>query len=155
MRHASVYDPVTNSLIIFGGFNCSSTYLNDVWRLSNANASGTTPAWTHVVPSGTPPSVRQRSAAVYDEPTNSMILFGGDSGTTEFNDVWVLSHANGMGGTPAWTQLTVSGGPSPRTGHSAIYDAQNSRIVIYGAPPASSAVRRALVILSVYMSARF
>jgi len=133
MRHASVYDSTTNSLIIFGGFDCTSTYFNDVWILSDANSVSGTPAWTNIVPLGTPPSARENAAAVYDSTTNSLILFGGDAGTPMFNDVWVLSHANGTGGTPAWTQLTVSGtGPSARTGHSAVYDSVNSRMVIYG-----------------------
>ncbi len=133
MRHSSVYDTATNSLIIFGGFDCTSTYFNDVWRLSNANDSTGTPAWTHVVPSGTPPSARQASAAVYDAATNSLILFGGGAGASVFSDVWVLSNANGSGGAPTWTQLTVaSSGPAARTGHSAVYDSQNSRMIIYG-----------------------
>ncbi len=133
LRQSSVYDATTNSLIIFGGFDCTSTYFNDVWRLSDANDSTATPVWTHIVPSGTAPHVRESSAAVYDSTTNSMILFGGDAGATVFSDVWVLSNANGSGGTPAWTQLAVSGsGPAARTGHSAVYDSQNSRIVIYG-----------------------
>ncbi len=133
LRHSSVYDPSTNSLIVFGGFDCTSTYFNDVWILSNANNFTGTPAWTHVLPAGTPPSPRESSAAVYDPATNSMILFGGDAGSPIFNDVWVLSHANGSGGTPGWTQLTVSGtGPAARTGHSAVYDSQNSRMTIYG-----------------------
>jgi hypothetical protein len=133
LRHSSVYDPATNSLIIFGGYDCTSTYFNDVWILSNANSVSGTPVWTNIVPLGTPPSARENATGVYDSATNSLILFGGDAGTPMFNDVWVLSHANGSGGTPAWTQLTVSGtGPTARTGHSAVYDSQNSRMVIYG-----------------------
>lgn len=133
MRHTSVYDSTTNSLIIFGGFDCTATYFNDVWILSNANAVGATPVWSNIVPLGTPPSARENAAGVYDAATNSLILFGGDAGSPMFSDVWVLSHANGSGGTPTWTQLTVSGnGPSARTGHSAVYDNQNSRMVIYG-----------------------
>src|SRR5207302_9987958 len=65
MRHSSVYDSTTNSLIVFGGFDCTSTYFNDVWRLSNANNSTATPVWTQVIPLGTPPSPRESSALVY------------------------------------------------------------------------------------------
>jgi len=133
LRHSSVYDATTNTLIVFGGFDCASTYFNDVWILSNANASTGTPAWTHVSASGTPPSARESSAAVYDSRTNSMIVFGGQAGAKIFSDVWVLSNANGSGGTPAWTQLTLSGtGPAARGGHSAVYDSQNSRMILYG-----------------------
>ena len=31
-------------------------------------------------------------------------------------DVWVLSHADGTGGTPAWVELDPGAGPSPRLG---------------------------------------
>ncbi len=133
MRHSSVYDSATNSLIIFGGFDCTSTYFNDVWILSNANDSGGVPSWTELSPTGTPPGAREAAAAIYDSATNSLILFGGDDTTTEFGDVWELSHANGTGGTPAWTQLTPTGtGPSQRTGASAVYDSAHSRMIIDG-----------------------
>lgn len=133
-QQASAYDSATNSLIVFGGFNCTSTYFNDVWVLSNANDSGANPAWTHLAPSGTAPKARESGAAVYDPGTNSLIVFGGDAGmTTQFGDVWVLSHANGTGGTAAWSQITASnGGPSARTGQSAVYDSQNNRLIVYG-----------------------
>jgi hypothetical protein len=134
LRQASVYDAATNSLIIFGGSDCGSTYFNDVWRLSNANDSSGTPAWTQILPSGTPPSAREASAAVYDSATNSMIVFGGEAGSTVFGDLWVLSNANGSGATPAaWTQITASGtGPAARGGHTAVYDGENSRMIVYG-----------------------
>ena len=131
-RHGSAYDAGTNSLIIFGGYNCLSSYFNDVWVLSNANDVSGTPTWTQLS-SGTGPGARQNSSAVYDSGTNSLIVFGGDAGSTLFGDIWVLSNANGTGGTPVWTQLTASNkGPSARTGHTAIYDAANNRMTIYG-----------------------
>ena len=44
---------------------------------------------------------REDASAVYDPANNLMILFGGDLPTgTWLNGVWVLSHANGQGGTP-------------------------------------------------------
>ena len=132
-RHVSVYDAATNSLIIFGGYDCQSSYFNDVWVLNNANDVSGTPAWTQLAPSGTAPSARQSSSAVYDPNTNSLIVFGGDAGSTPFSDMWVLSHANGSGGTPSWTQLTASNkGAAARSGHTATYDAANNLMTIYG-----------------------
>src|ERR1039457_3882780 len=62
--------------------------------------------------------------AVYDPNSNRMIIFSGnDCFSTSYNDVWVLSNANGLTGTPAWTQLTPTGAsPSARYGASAVYD---------------------------------
>jgi hypothetical protein len=132
--HASVYDSVTNAIIIFGGYNCKTTYYNDVWVLKDANDVTGQPSWTQLAPTGTIPSARESSSAVYDSANNALIVFGGDAGGSQnFADIWVLSNANGTGGTPAWTQLVPSNhGPSARSGQSAIYDATNDRMTIYG-----------------------
>ena len=131
--HTSVYDSVTNTLIIFGGYNCKTTYYNDVWILKNASDVNVLPSWTQLVPSGAKPSARESSSAVYDPATNTLIVFGGDTGSTPFGDIWLLSNANGTGGTPKWMQLSPSNhGPSARSGQSAIYDSQNDRMTIYG-----------------------
>jgi hypothetical protein len=132
MRQASAYDASTNALIIFGGFNCKSTYYNDVWILSNANDLTATPSWTQLATLGTKPSVRQSSSAIYDSSSNSLIVYGGDKGGSPTGDIWILSHANGTGGTPIWTQLTpTNNGPVARTGHTATYDAANNLMTIY------------------------
>ncbi|HYM78923.1 MAG TPA: kelch repeat-containing protein [Candidatus Dormibacteraeota bacterium] len=131
---ASAYDSATNTIVIFGGFGCAAaTYYNDVWILSNANDVTGTPAWTQLSPAGTPPSVRESSSAIYDPTSNSLIVFGGDAGSTPFGDLWILSNANGTGGTPTWTQfLPLNSGPVARSGQTAIYDAVNNIMTIYG-----------------------
>ena len=59
-------------------------------------------------------------------------MYGGDKGGTPSGDIWILSNANGSGGTPAWTQLTPSNsGPVARSGHTATYDAVNNVMTIY------------------------
>ena len=50
-----------------------------------------------------------------------------------FGDIFILSHANGSGGTPTSTKLTPSNnGPVARSGQSATYDSQNNIMTIYG-----------------------
>lgn len=130
--HTAVYDPTTNEMIMFAGNNCGSTYFNDVWVLQNANGLGGTPAWVQLSPTGTPPAPRAFTSAVYDPASNRMIVFGGKN-TALFNDVWALTNANGQGGTPSWIQLSPSGQtPSARYGHSAVYDAANNLMIVYG-----------------------
>jgi uncharacterized protein YjdB len=132
-RHVAAYDSATNTMMVFGGYDCTSTYFNDVWTLSNANDLGGTPSWTHLLPSGTAPSVRESASAIYDASTNSLIVYGGDAGGAPFGDMFILSHANGTGGTPAWTKLSPSNnGPVARSGQSATYDSQNNIMTIYG-----------------------
>jgi hypothetical protein len=131
--HASAYDENTNTLIIFGGYNCVSTYYNDVWTLSDANDQSGTPSWTHLQPTGGPPSARESSSAIYDSTTNVLIVYGGDADGNPFGDIWILFNANGKSGTPAWTQLNPSNnGPGARSGHTATYDAANNLMTIYG-----------------------
>jgi Bacterial Ig-like domain (group 2)/Abnormal spindle-like microcephaly-assoc'd, ASPM-SPD-2-Hydin/Galactose oxidase, central domain/Kelch motif len=132
-RHVAAYASATNTMIVFGGFDCTSTYFNDVWILSNANDLGGTPAWTKLSPAGTAPSARESSSAIYDASTNSLVVYGGDAGSAPFGDIWILSHADGSGGTPAWTKLNPSNnGPVARSGQSATYDGQNNIMTIYG-----------------------
>jgi hypothetical protein len=61
-----------------------------------------------------------------------MTVFGGLVNYALANDVWVLSNANGLAGTPAWTQLTPTGEPTKRYGHSAVYRSSNNRMIVFG-----------------------
>jgi len=150
--HTALYDAANNRMIVFGGeiITVSGgiltyTYLNDVWVLSDANGQGGTPTWTQLSPSGSPPPVRSGHTAVYDPADNRMIIFGG-TGTAVLNDVWELSNANGLGGTPTWTQLSPSGNLPPGSwGSSAVYDTVNNIMTVFGGnlaqtSPATNAV---------------
>jgi hypothetical protein len=136
--HSAVYDATSNRMTIFGGCNgfCLPT-LNDVWVLTNANGLGGTAAWIQLSTAGVPPSGRTRHTAVYDPTTNRMIVFagqnGGGFGCSTFGDVWVLSNANGLGGTPTWTQLSPTGGPPPgQYAPSAVYEPASNRMTVFG-----------------------
>lgn len=133
--HTAIYDATNNLMTVFGGRTyVSSHYLNDVWVLSNANGvDSTTPTWTELTTTGGPPAPRYYHTAVYDAASNRMIVYGGWDGTTVYNDLWVLSHANGLGGTPTWSQLSTSGNPpGPLYGHSAVYDNVNKQMILFG-----------------------
>jgi hypothetical protein len=87
------------------------------------------PTWTELTPTGPAPSELDEDTATYDPVHDRVIVFGGYTWPNIFNDVWVLS----LSGAPTWTQLTLAGPtPSPRFGHSAIYDPVRDRIVIFG-----------------------
>ncbi len=126
-------------MMVFGGTlsqdGNESNFLNDVWVLEKADGTSGIPAWSQLVTDIAPPA-RNLHTAVYDPNTNRMIVFGGQVGaSTRSNEVWMLENADGTDGiTPTkWTKLSPSGGPpSPRDGHSAIYDAVNNRMIIFG-----------------------
>jgi hypothetical protein len=130
-----VYDAANNRLILFGG-NEACAKRNDVWILSNANGLGAgTPTWTQLTPSGTPPAARGDLGfgGAYDAGTNRLIIVGGGGDLSAFNDVWVLANANGLGGTPTWTQLSPAGGPPPaRLAHTVTYDAAANSLTVIG-----------------------
>jgi hypothetical protein len=133
-RHSAVYDSSTNRMIVFGGRDSGFNALDEVWVLENANGLGGTPNWTQLSPTGTSPGTRILHSAVYDQGSNTMIVFGGRdaSNTTVPADVFVLAHANGLGGTPTWSKLSTSGGPPPaRYRQSAIYDSANNIMTIF------------------------
>lgn len=132
--HAAAYDDINDRMMIFGGYDVS-TALNDVWVLENASGSGGTPAWTQLAPTGGPPVVRAHASAVHDAANNTLTVFGGHNtpGTVYYNDVWLLNNANGTGGSPTWTELSPTGSPPiARSSHTALYDATNNRMIIFG-----------------------
>ena len=130
----TVYDRGSNELILFGGYNDAGGYFNDVWVLSNANGTGGTPVWSQLSPTGTLPAARANLSVTYDPASNHMTLFGGIAGGTLYNDTWVLTNANGMGGTPAWMQIAGSSTilPAPRAGHRAVYDPSTNVMTVFG-----------------------
>jgi hypothetical protein len=119
-------------MILFGGEG-SGGVVGDVWVLTNANGLGGTPTWIQLAPAGTPPQARVGHTTVYDPASNRLIIFAGESNVALLNDAWVLTHANGVGGVPTWTQITTSGTmPAARADHSAVYDSAKNRMVVFG-----------------------
>jgi hypothetical protein len=78
-----VYDASNNRVTMFGGqglFGLSNeAWVFDLW----------TNKWTQLSPSGTPPTPRAGSAAIYDGAHDRMIIFGGID-TAPRNHVWSL-----------------------------------------------------------------
>jgi hypothetical protein len=129
----AVYDPVSNRMIVFGGNTNGGGCTNDAYALTNANGDGGTPAWIQLSTAGGPPTARESFTAVYDPDTNTMTIFGGTNCYTGLDDVWVLSNANGEGGTPTWTQLAPAGSsPGPLSQTTAVYDSTNKIMIVFG-----------------------
>src|SRR5216683_4057201 len=110
---SAVYDQATNTMTVFGGLSINGfADTNAVLLYAPATGDG---LWSTLIANGAPgsPVARDSHTAVYDSANNRMIVFGGElfSSGTALNDVWVLSHANGQGGTASWTQLSPSGTP--------------------------------------------
>ncbi|HET6463762.1 MAG TPA: kelch repeat-containing protein, partial [Candidatus Krumholzibacteria bacterium] len=125
---ASIYDPVRDRMVVFGGLEWNPTQsCNDTWALSLSGP----PAWSPLIPSGALPPARHSLAMVYDPVRDRMIILGGFNypSDSSYNNTWALS----FDGTLQWTLLLPTGvPPSARTGHSAIYDPIRDRIIVFG-----------------------
>jgi Kelch motif protein/galactose oxidase-like protein len=150
-----VYDATSNRVITFAGCTgtCGSA-TNDVWVLTNANGLSGTPGWLKLAPSGPLPQPRASHSAAYDPGSNRMIIFAGQDGCCaqqhSFGDVWVLTNANGLGGTPAWIPLSPAGGPPlGQSEMRVVYDAAGNRLTVFGGwPYASNVPTNAVWVLS-------
>jgi len=120
--HASAYDPATDRMIIFGGYDGTS-YYNDTWAFDIAAKT-----WANLHPSGSVPASRGGHSFVYDPASKTMILFGGWNGRTEYNDTWAYDLAENT-----WTNLRPSGrAPAARDSQAMAYDAENKVIILFG-----------------------
>ena len=110
--HALVYDPKRRVVVMFGGFDGTTTF-DDTWEWDGA-------AWTkrnfmnH-------PSARRAHVMAYDPRAGKVILFGGAGGSGE---TWSY---DGM-----WTKLTPATSPSSRSGPVMAWDPRSERIMLFG-----------------------
>ena len=129
-----------------GGLADVDTATNDVWVFQDARSNSGN-SWQQLSISGPMPSSRVEPAAAYDQANNRLILFGGDPVPGycygDLNDLWVLTNADGTGGSPGWMELSPTGtAPSPRSSTCSIYDPASNRLMVYGGP---GTVRRTAV----------
>jgi len=130
--HSVGYDPATNRMIVFGGADACVDRNEEVWILHNANGLGGTPAWTQLVPGGTPPTPGADARGIYDPSANMLIVVNNPGGLV---NVQVLTNANGLGGTPAWFHLSPTGGPPTAAdaySTSFVYDPASNRLIVFG-----------------------
>lgn len=129
-----VYDPVTQTVLLFGGCgNSTGDYgcppFGDTWEWN-----GRTKTWTQDFPAGSP-SPRGTTLA-YDALTKTVVLFAGDNGGGDccriyYDDTWTW---NGI----KWTQQSPATSPSARTAQAMAYDADLGNVIMFGgtaAPP--------------------
>jgi hypothetical protein len=152
-NHSAVYDAANNRMIVYGG--CLGGCLPiqaSVFVLSDANGSGGAASWSMLPTASTPPG-RHGHKAFYDPASNRMIVWGGQDGggsvASQFREVWVLTNGNGLGGTSAWSRLTTLGGvPEAAYFSSAVYDAANNRLIVFGGIDATGVESNAVWVLS-------
>jgi len=85
-RHSAIYDPVRDRMVVFAGDNYG-TYPDDVSVLSLSDGT----AWSHLAPTGSPPTGRYHHAAIHDPLRDRMVVFGGQEAVSASNEVWALT----------------------------------------------------------------
>src|SRR5262249_38056715 len=87
-------------------------------------------------PTGTLPQARTQNSSIYDPASNRLTIFGGENITnnTILGDTWVLTNANGLGGTPAWIQIASSSTnyAEVRATHTAVYNPATNKMIVFG-----------------------
>jgi hypothetical protein len=129
MDPLSVYDPIHDRVVVFGGSDCcvnyNEVYFDDLWYLPlNPEAH-----WHQQTALGDPPQRRRVDTCVYDPVREAGLFFGssGDSGDTTL--VWSLE----LSDPPVWRRLVVAG-PAPLAHHGAsiTYDPFRDRVILFG-----------------------
>ena len=129
--HSAIYDSMNERMVVYGGNGSGGQELDDVYFLSLGGAapfSWTSPGL------GARPVGREQHASIFDPLQSRMVMFGGlDNetlldGSVFANDTWTLP----LTGSVSWGQLFFAGTPGFRMAHSAVYDATNQRMVIFG-----------------------
>jgi hypothetical protein len=121
----AIWDGANHRVVLYGGFD--GNFLGDAYALGLSGS----PAWSTLTPSGTPPTNRAVGSAVWDPTGNRMVIYGGYGGTSNnmLSDAWSLS----LGGSPAWTALSPSGGPPyARQSPTSVYNPMTHSMVMYG-----------------------
>ncbi|MHC5036682.1 MAG: Kelch repeat-containing protein, partial [Planctomycetota bacterium] len=123
-NHSAVFDNLGGRMIIFGGDD-GSNFFNVPYQLSMTNFS-----WTAMNSTGAP-SGRSAHTAVMDPGGNRMLVFAGQTALGSLNDLYAFNLAGSIGGM--WVAINPTGGPPPaRAEHTAIWDAQNGRMIVFG-----------------------
>ncbi len=122
---AAVYDETRGRMIVFGGADLGGVY-NEVWALGLVG----TPAWTRLMPLGSPPAARGGAQVIYDHARDRIVVYGGfDNVFLPLGDVYALS----LSGTPTWTRLLPTGTPpAPRFAGAVVLDAGRDRMLVSG-----------------------
>ncbi len=122
-----VYDRDHDRAIIFGGTSSGGTGRNDTWAL---DLRGGDVEWTELETGVARPAPRFVHSAIFDEKRGRMVIYGGATGSNFLDDVWEMSPSRHRA---RWEPMAPDGeSPGTRDLHSAVYDPEGDRMVVFG-----------------------
>lgn len=127
-NHSAVYDSANQRMIVYGGIN-GANGLGDVYALSLPTAAPF--AWSTLTPGGGP-LPRYQHSAIADPLNSRMVVFGGHDGDAVLDGSLLSNETWSFSASGPWIPFFFSGTPGFRSGHSAVYDAANQRMLVFG-----------------------
>ena len=106
IRQFGAVNSTNHVLMMFGGQNGGGSGCATSGNTETVDTSSF--AVTTLPTSGGPPGERYFPHGGYDPVSNELIISNGISCSD--NDLWVLTNANGTGGTPTWMDILAQGG---------------------------------------------
>ncbi|HEY8143465.1 MAG TPA: kelch repeat-containing protein [Kofleriaceae bacterium] len=118
--HGFTFDTRRGVAVLYGGIDELGQLHDDLWEWDGD-------AWTTLAPGGDPPGGRSHFWMAYDEGRARVVLFGGNTGAAETNEIFEYDGAE-------WYPIGVVAGPTPRSeqGGPAAYDPISGRVLVYG-----------------------
>ena len=120
--HSMAYDPLRRRTVLFGGFDDSANGLkNDTWAYDAGNDT-----WNPISPTSAP-APRYEGNMVYDSTMKRMVLFGGRTQGSYFNDTWTYDLGNN-----SWNNVTPVQSPSGRWRSGMAFDPSAGSVLFGG-----------------------
>eukprot|EP00656_Telonema_subtile_P042523 TRINITY_DN481_c0_g1_i2.p1 TRINITY_DN481_c0_g1~~TRINITY_DN481_c0_g1_i2.p1 ORF type:complete len:481 (+),score=102.22 TRINITY_DN481_c0_g1_i2:172-1614(+) len=115
-------------LMLYGGTGATNSVLSDGWLFDPSEDT-----WRAMSTPTSPGPLTGHTAIHYGD---RMLVFGGNNGSDEQNDLWMLSADSGNMTSAAWSRIAPVGPwPSPRQQHSATLvqvPGQSDVMIVYG-----------------------
>lgn len=121
-EHSAVWDTARGRMLVFGGYDEASEYLNDLLSYSPV-----TDAWTALTPTGGPPPARAYHGAFYDPADDAMYVILGQGAAGLLTDVWKYDCE-----LNTWAEVTTTG--TPPSHFRGAYRTTDRTFIIYEGP---------------------
>ncbi len=114
-----VWDSRRARIVLYGGLTADGTRLDDTWSYDGA--------WTQLAPASSPPPT-SGAGITFLEGRGSVLIFGGELGTTPNNRLWEFDDTT-------WTEIVVTNPPVPRKSPHLAWDPVQDQVLLSGGDP--------------------